>query len=134
MTPHPSNTGELNWLLDDLTTRVGAISQAVLLSTDGLPVGSSSGLSREDAEHLAAVASGFQSLARGTGRHFGGGDVRQTIVEMETAFMFVSAAAQGTCLAVLATEGADVGHVAYEMAMLVKRVGQHIATPPRGGS
>ncbi|MFI0423135.1 roadblock/LC7 domain-containing protein [Spongiactinospora sp. 9N601] len=134
MTPHPSNTGELNWLLDDLTNRVSAISQTVLLSTDGLPVGFSAGLSREDAEHLAAVASGFQSLARGTGRHFGGGEVRQTIVEMETAFLFVSAAGQGTCLAVLATADADVGHVAYEMAMLVKRVGQHIATPPRGGS
>ncbi|MDF5758994.1 roadblock/LC7 domain-containing protein [Spongiactinospora sp. TRM90649] len=133
MTAHPNNTGELNWLLDDLTSRVGAIRQAVLLSTDGLAVGSSSGLSRDDAEHLAAVAAGFQSLARGAGRHFGGGDVRQTIVEMESAFLFVSAAGQGTCLAVVSESDADVGHVAYEMAMLVKRVGQHIATPPRTG-
>ena len=49
------------------------------------------------------MAAGFQSLARGAGRHFGGGPVRQTIVEMESAFLFVTAAGQGACLAVLAT-------------------------------
>ncbi|GAA2376791.1 roadblock/LC7 domain-containing protein [Nonomuraea africana] len=131
MTTPTTNSGELSWLLDDLTTRVGAVRQAVILSTDGLAVGYSRGLTREDAEHLSAVAAGFQSLARGAGRHFGGGDVRQTIVEMESAFLFVTAAGQGTCLAVLANSDADVGHVAYEMAMLVKRVGQHISTNPR---
>lgn len=131
MTAHSTNTGELNWLLDDLTHRVGSVRQAVLLSTDGLAVAFSSGLTQEDAEHLSAVAAGFQSLARGAGRHFGGGDVRQTIVEMETAFLFVTAAGQGTCLAVLSDADADVGQVAYEMAMLVKRVGQHIAVAPR---
>ncbi|GII94711.1 roadblock/LC7 domain-containing protein [Sinosporangium siamense] len=132
MTGHSStNSGELNWLLDDLAARVGAVRQAVILSTDGLAVGFSKGLSREDAEHLSAVAAGFQSLARGAGRHFNGGEVRQTIVEMESAFLFVTAAGQGTCLAVLADADADVGHIAYEMAMLVKRVGQHISTNPR---
>ncbi|MEV4183057.1 roadblock/LC7 domain-containing protein [Streptosporangium canum] len=133
MTGKVTNTGELNWLLDDLTTRVGAVRQAVILSTDGLAVGFSKGLNREDAEHLSAVAAGFQSLARGAGRHFGGGEVRQTIVEMESAFLFVTAAGQGTCLAVLSSSDADVGHIAYEMAMLVKRVGQHISTLPRQG-
>ena len=38
-----TNTGELNWLLDDLTTRVGAVRQAVILSTDGLASGSPRG-------------------------------------------------------------------------------------------
>ncbi len=94
MTGKATSTGELNWLLDDLISRVAAVRQAVILSTDGLVVGASQGLSREDAEHLSAVAAGFQSLARGAGRHFGGGEVRQTIVEMESAFLFVTAAGQ----------------------------------------
>ncbi|WP_214415524.1 roadblock/LC7 domain-containing protein [Sphaerisporangium fuscum] len=131
MTGKASSNGELNWLLDDLISRVAAVRQAVILSTDGLVVGASKAISREDAEHLAAVSSGFQSLARGAGRHFGGGEVRQTIVEMESAFLFVTAAGTGTCLAVLSSSDADVGHIAYEMAMLVKRVGQHISTNPR---
>src|SRR5690606_5796079 len=131
MTGKATTTGELTWLLADLIRGVAAVRQAVILSNDGLVVGASQGLSREDAEHLSAVAAGFQSLARGAGRHFGGGEVRQTIVEMENAFLFVTAAGQGTCLAVLAEADADVGHIAYEMAMLVKRVGQHMSTNPR---
>ena len=126
-----STGGQLDWLLDDLVTRVTQIDQAVILSRDGLAIGASGGLSREDADYLAAVAAGFQSLARGAGQHFGGGAVRQTVVEMDTAFLFVMAAGEGSCLAVLAEQGADVGMVAYEMALLVTRVGQHLAVGRR---
>jgi predicted regulator of Ras-like GTPase activity (Roadblock/LC7/MglB family) len=126
--------GDLNWLLDDLVTRVTQIDKAVILSRDGLAIGASAGLSREDAEHLSAVASGFQSLARGAGRHFGGGQVRQIIVEMDTAFLFVTAAGEGSCLAVLSPAAADAGLIAYEMAVLVKRVGQHLSVNPRPAS
>lgn len=123
--------GSLDWLLDDLVSRVAQIEKAVILSRDGLAIGASSGLSREDAEHLAAVAAGFQSLSRGFGQHFNRGNPRQTIVELESAFLFVIAAGEGSCLAVLAGSGADAGLIAYEMALLVKRVGQHIGVAVR---
>lgn len=126
-----SSVSDLAWLLDDLVERVDEVKQAVVLSADGLLIAASRDLSREDAEHLAAVASGFQSLARGAGRQFKGGSVRQTIVEMDTLFLFVTAAGQRANLAVLATEEADVGLIAYEMAMLVTRVGQFLTTPSR---
>jgi predicted regulator of Ras-like GTPase activity (Roadblock/LC7/MglB family) len=126
-----SHGGELDWLLDDLVTRVAQIDKAVILSRDGLVIGASAGLNREDAEHLSAVAAGFQSLARGVGRQFGGGQTRQTIVEMESAFLFITAAGEGSCLAVLADGGADAGLIAYEMAVLVKRVGEHLAVRSR---
>ncbi|WP_030776940.1 roadblock/LC7 domain-containing protein [Streptomyces sp. NRRL S-920] len=124
-------TGELDWLLDDLVLRVNEVRHAVVLSNDGLPVGASTALTREDAEHLAAVASGFHSLAKGAGRHFGAGGVRQTMVEMDDAFLFVAAAGNGSCLTVLSSVTADIGLVAYEMARLVKRVGEHLHTPVR---
>jgi predicted regulator of Ras-like GTPase activity (Roadblock/LC7/MglB family) len=124
-------SGELDWLLDDLVSRVAQIDKAVILSRDGLVLGSSRSLAREDAEHLAAVAAGFQSLARGAGRHFGGGQVRQVIVEMDSSFLFVTAAGDGSCLAVLSPAAADAGLIAYEMAVLVKRVGQHLSISPR---
>jgi predicted regulator of Ras-like GTPase activity (Roadblock/LC7/MglB family) len=122
---------DLDWLLEDLVGRVVGARHAVVLSADGLLVGRSSSLSKEDGEHLSAVASAFQSLARGTGRQFGGGKVRQTIVEMEHAFLFVTAAGQGTCLAVLGEQDADVGLIAYEMNLLVKQVGSVLNAPPR---
>ncbi|WP_207929272.1 roadblock/LC7 domain-containing protein [Actinomadura sp. 6K520] len=131
---HHTATGELNWLLNDFAGRVTAVRQAVILSRDGLAIAASTELGREDAEHLSALASGVQSLARGAGRHFAGGNVRQTIIEMDALLLFVTAAGDGTCLAVLADAEADAGLVAYEMAVLVKRVGQHLQASPRFGA
>ena len=128
-----SHGGQLDWLLDDLVTRVAGIDKAAILSRDGLAIGASGGLSREDSEYLSAVAAGFQSLARGAGQHFGGGAVRQTVVEMDSAFLFVTSAGEGSCLAVLAAADVDAGLVAYEMAILVKRVGEHLSVNPRPG-
>jgi predicted regulator of Ras-like GTPase activity (Roadblock/LC7/MglB family) len=130
MTP-TDTAGQLSWLLDNLVDQVEPIEQALVLSRDGLVVAASRGLSREDGDHLSALAAGVQSLARGTGQHFRGGRVRQTIIEMEHAFLFVIAAGRGTCLAVLTSADPNVGHVAYEMAMLVRRMGQHLAAEPR---
>ncbi|MGZ2355547.1 roadblock/LC7 domain-containing protein [Streptomyces sp. 372A] len=124
-------SGELNWLLDELVERVASIRKALVLSSDGLPTGASKDLTREDGEHLAAVASGFHSLAKGVGRHFDAGKVRQTVVELDEAFLFVTAAGDGSCLAVLAESDSDVGQVAYEMTLMVKRVGSHLANAPR---
>ncbi|AXB44674.1 MULTISPECIES: roadblock/LC7 domain-containing protein [Amycolatopsis] len=129
-----AGVSELDWLLDDLVKRVAGADRAVVLSADGLLIGRSGNLSEEDAEHLSAVASAFQSLARGTGRHFGGGNVRQTMVEMDHAFLFVTAAGRGACLALLAAEDADMGMVAYEMNLMVKRVGAVLTAAPRSAA
>ena len=99
--------GQLDWLLDDLVRRVGHVTKAVILSQDGMALGASQTLGRDDAEHLAALAAGFQSLARGAERHFGnGGGVRQTIIEMESGFLLTCAAGSGTSLAVITEPGA----------------------------
>jgi len=131
VTQASDGTKSLGWLLDDLVDRVPSAKQAVVLSVDGLLMATSHGVDRDDAEHMSAIAAGFQSLARGASRHFQGGPLRQTIVEMESVFLFVTAAGQGACLAVLADATSDIGLIAYEMAMLVKRVGQTLSSPLR---
>jgi predicted regulator of Ras-like GTPase activity (Roadblock/LC7/MglB family) len=128
----PHNSGEqLSWLLDNLVSRVASITQALVLSRDGLVVAKSSTMSKEQADHLSALAAGVHSLARGAGQQTGGGNVRQTIIEMDSAFLFVMNAGQGACLAVLASAGANLGVMAYEMAMLVRRMGTHLSAAPR---
>jgi predicted regulator of Ras-like GTPase activity (Roadblock/LC7/MglB family) len=124
-------TATMSWVLDDLVRRVDGVRQAIVLSRDGLTLGSSQDLSREDAEHLAAVAAGIQSLARGAAFRFDGGQPRQSIIHMDRAMLFVMAAASGSCLAVLSPADADHGLIAYEMAMLVKRLGQYLSANPR---
>ncbi|NBE50587.1 roadblock/LC7 domain-containing protein [Streptomyces boluensis] len=122
---------ELGWLLDDLTKRVEHVRHALVLSNDGLVTGTSTELQREDAEHLAAVSSGLHSLAKGSGRHFGAGTVRQTMIEFDEAILFVTSAGDGSCLCVLSSADADVGQVAYEMTLLVNRVGEHLGVGAR---
>ncbi|MCM2418148.1 MULTISPECIES: roadblock/LC7 domain-containing protein [unclassified Streptomyces] len=121
----------LAWLLDDLTERVPHVQHALVLSNDGLVTGASGSLDRPTAEHLAAVSSGFHSLAKGAGRQFRVGGVRQTMVEFDEGYLFVTAAGDGSCLSVLSGMEADVGQVAYEMTLLVHRVGEHLGVAPR---
>jgi predicted regulator of Ras-like GTPase activity (Roadblock/LC7/MglB family) len=121
----------LDWLLDDLTNRIHHIRHALVLSNDGLVTGASAGLERADAEHLAAVSSGLHSLAKGSGRHFGAGKVRQTMIEFDDGVLFVTAAGDGSCLCVLSSAEADFGQVAYEMTLLVNRVGEHLGVAAR---
>jgi predicted regulator of Ras-like GTPase activity (Roadblock/LC7/MglB family) len=122
---------ELGWLLDDLVARVPGIEKALVLTRDGLSAGASATLSHEDAERLAAMAAAFHSLGRGAVRELAGGEVRQIIVEMDSAFLFTTAAGEGGCLAVVSSAQVDVGLVAYEMAVMVRRVGQRLSPQSR---
>ena len=122
---------ELDWLLKNLSAEVDGVINAVILSPDGMTLGQSPDLTESDADHLAALSAGAFSLARGAGTKFDCGDVRQTIIEMESALLFITPAGRGTCLALLAEAGADAGQIAYEMTVLVKRVGQHMIADPR---
>jgi predicted regulator of Ras-like GTPase activity (Roadblock/LC7/MglB family) len=81
--------------------------------------------------HLAALAAGVQGLAGGAALRFGQVEVSSTIIEMQYALMSTTPAGQGTCLALLAESTVDAGQVAYEMAVLIKRVGQHMIVDPR---
>jgi predicted regulator of Ras-like GTPase activity (Roadblock/LC7/MglB family) len=131
MTQAKGNGEELGWLLDNLVSRVANVRQALVLSRDGLAVAKSQDMSREEGDRLSALAAGVQSLARGAGQQVGGGEVRQIFIEMDSAFMFVMAAGEGTCLAVLASAEANLGVMAYEMAMLARRMGVHLTATPR---
>lgn len=122
---------ELDWLLANLSATVDGVLSAVILSPDGLPLGTTPELAEADADHLAALAAGASSLARGAGMKFGCGEVQQTIIEMDAALLFITPAGRGTCLALLAESTADAGQIAYEMSVLVKRVGQHMVADPR---
>jgi predicted regulator of Ras-like GTPase activity (Roadblock/LC7/MglB family) len=124
-----SSSVDLNWLLDDLVIRVPQIEKAVVLSRDGLATGASAILSQDEAERLAAIAAGFHSLARGASGYLAADHVRQVIVEMSGAYLFITAAGDHGCLAVVTGAAADVGLVAYEMARLVKRMSAHLPAP-----
>lgn len=127
----PGQASDLTWLLSGLVERVPHTRSAVLLSSDGLTT-AVHGMEPDDADHLAAVASGLFSIARSAGAKFGGSSgVRQVVAELDDTLLFVSSAGFGSVLAVLANREADAGVLGYEMSQLVKAVRPSLATPAR---
>ena len=123
-----NEANNVNWLVNNFVDQVPGVSEAVVVSSDGLPIATSSGLDRDSVDRFSAVASGLIGLSYGAAGRFGGGAVTEVIVEMEHAFLFVTGISDGSLLAVKATASCDVGMVAYEMAVLVEKTGA-VLTP-----
>lgn len=123
-----TQASNVNWLVNSFVERVPGVTEAVVVSSDGLPIAASNGLDRDSVDRFSAVSSGLIGLAYGAAGRFGGGAVTEVIVEMENAFLFVTGISDGSLLATMAQAGADVGLVAYEMAVLVEKTGA-VLTP-----
>ncbi|MFE9246099.1 roadblock/LC7 domain-containing protein [Nocardiopsis sp. NPDC006938] len=121
----------LDWLMGDLVERVAGARQALLSSADGLLLSGSAGVGREEGERLAAIASGFASLARGARAQVGAAEVRQCVVEMDNVFFFVLPAGRGAQLALVADSTCDMGQAAFEVHRLVRQVGPYLSALPR---
>ncbi len=124
---------DLNWLITNFVERVPSVSHSIVVSSDGLPLAFSEGFPADRVDQLAAVTSGLTSLTQGAARIFEGGQVTQTVVEMERGLLLVMAISDGSSLAVIASTECDMGLVAYEMALLVERVGRALTPDMRAG-
>lgn len=118
----------LNWLVAKFADQVVAVQQAVVVSSDGLPLAVSEHVSREAAERLAAVASGMIGLAYGSAGRFGAGAVSNVIVEMERGWLFVTGIRDGSLMCVVTNKDADIGTLGYEIAVFADRAGD-VLTP-----
>jgi uncharacterized protein len=122
--PHMPNMG---WLLNSFAEEVAGVAHVIVVSVDGLLLAMSDELPPDRAEQLAAITAGLVSLTYGVSRHFEGGFVQQTIVDMDHGSLITMSIGDGSSLAVLAARHCDVGQIGYEMALLVERVGKALA-------
>src|SRR5882762_3063192 len=111
----------LNWVVSNFVERVPGVTEATVVSSDGLLIAMSSGLDRSSGDRLAAVAAGLLSIAKGGAAPIGGGRVHEVLVEMDKAMLFVMRVSDSSVLAVTTARPCDVGLVGYEMAVLVER-------------
>lgn len=118
----------LNWLIVRFVEQIPAVREAVVVSSDGLPLAVSDGVERETAERLAAVASGLIGLAYGSAGRFGAGSVNNVIIEMDRGWLFVTGIRDGSLLCVMTSKQADIGTIGYEMALFADRAGD-VLTP-----
>src|SRR6201993_913155 len=121
----------LDWLVTKFARDVPGVAHAVLVSVDGLLMAASEHLPQERADQLAAVSSGLASLASGAAQLFDGGQVLQSVVEMENGYLLLMRVGDGSHLATLAVPSCDIGQIGYEMAILVERVGGVVQSPRR---
>ena len=131
MTSISTEAENMTFLVRNFADRVAGVRDATIVSSDGLLLAMSGGMSRESADRFAAAASGLIGLAHGAASPFGGGRVTEVIIEMEFGFIFVTGISDGSSMAVLAARSCDVGQVGYEMALLVERVGAALVPAPR---
>ena len=121
MTTMSTEAANFSWLLDNFVTRVPGVTHTLVVSADGLLMAVSDGLDRTSGDQLAAIVCGLSSLTQGAARQLRGGEVRQSIVEMDSMFMFTMSISDGSVLSVVADATCDVGLIGYEMALLVSR-------------
>lgn len=117
-----------NWLIDSFVDTAAGVTDAVAVSSDGLLMAMSRSLARDDAEHVAAIVTGFVSLGQSTSQCFAFDGLNQVIVSMKTGYLFVSSISDGSALGVVATAGCDIGLVGYQTTLLVERAGA-VLTP-----
>ena len=127
----PPTMHDMGWLLSNFADSVAGIAHVVAVSADGLLLASSRDLPPDRADQLAAITSGVVSLTDGASRMFDAGAVQQTIIEMESGYLFLMSISDGSSMAVLCARSCDVGQVGYEMALLVERVGGVLVPLPR---
>ncbi|MCI2424355.1 roadblock/LC7 domain-containing protein [Saccharopolyspora sp. K220] len=128
-----TTTRDLDWLLDNLLERTPGSRHALVLSKDGLKLCYTPGLTVDQADQLAAISSGIQSLSYGASIEFGDGSggVRQSMTEFYGGVLCIVEAGVGAHLAVLATDDADVGIIGHNMNELVEQIGDYLSAPPR---
>ncbi|HWB35325.1 MAG TPA: roadblock/LC7 domain-containing protein [Rugosimonospora sp.] len=119
---------QFNWLLNEFATQTPGVLDAIAVSSDGLLIAASSTVERADADRLAAISSAIISLAQGASRVFELGAANKVIIDLDLGYVLVSSMSVGSALGVLTARSANLGTLAYEMAMFGNRAGA-VLTP-----
>jgi predicted regulator of Ras-like GTPase activity (Roadblock/LC7/MglB family) len=118
-----SDVETFNWLLGSFVRDTDGVSEAIVVSADGLLMARSDSLDRAAAERLAAIISGLVALARSASYEYSFESLKLVMIEMHRGFLLLSAISDGSCLGVVASGTCDVGLVGHEMTVLCSRFG-----------
>ncbi|TDQ01351.1 hypothetical protein EV186_1021219 [Labedaea rhizosphaerae] len=116
------------WLVNDFVRKVHGVSHALVMSSDGFPLTASERVTPDEAEQLAAIASGLLSLAGSSAALFDKGSCEQIIIRLSRGYFLFMGISSGAGLAVLTEPEANMKVVAYEMTQFVTNAG-HVLTP-----
>jgi uncharacterized protein len=116
----------LNWLLSRFVDETEGAEQALAVSSDGLLIGASANFDEDDADRMAAVITGLQSLSEGACKLTRKGVLNRVVVDMEDGYLLIATVGEGATMGVTVDLDCDLGYVSYEMCMLIERVGEQV--------
>ncbi|MBV7669385.1 MULTISPECIES: roadblock/LC7 domain-containing protein [Streptomyces] len=111
--------------LDQVITDVQGARHAVLLGSDGLPRGATSGMSRDMADTISAAMTGIHAYSRVTSQFAGSPEDaawRQTVIEFQHGWTFLIAAGDGAFLAAAAEHDCDIEEFATRLHEVVPKL------------
>jgi hypothetical protein len=124
----PREPHEFSWLVDNFASSTPGVTHALIVSADGLPLIAAGGMSPDLADPLAAMTSGIISLANNIAGKVGEAGCDQVMLKFPNGHFLFMGIGKLAGFAVLVRDGANLGVVAHQMALLVDQVG-HVLTP-----
>lgn len=112
-----------NWLLSRFAGNTAGVRDAIAVSSDGLMIAECIEGERADVDRLSAIVAGMTSLAGGVAGSYRLGVLNKVIVDMADGYLLISAIGCGSVMGVIASKEANLGQVAYEMALFANRAG-----------
>src|SRR4029453_3829697 len=106
-----------NWLLDRFASETAGVSDAIAVSSDGLLIPMATTGNRDDAGPRPATPPPIPSPGGGASRLYQMGYTNKVIIDFEHGYLLVATISAGSALGVLASRRADLGTIAYEMAV-----------------
>jgi len=124
----PRDPQDFGWLIDNFAASVPGVTHALIVSSDGLPLLASGGMSPDLADPLAAMTSGIISLGNNIAGKVGEPGCDQVMLKFPSGHFLFMSIGHLAGFAGLVQEGANLGVVAHQMAQLVDAAG-HVLTP-----
>ena len=124
----PSEPQDFGWLVDNFALSTPGVTHALIVSSDGLPLITSTGLAPDLADPLAAMTSGIISIGNNIASQIGQHGCEQVMLKFPSGHFLFMGIGSLAGFAVLVEQGADLGVVGHQMARLVDSVG-HLLTP-----
>ena len=121
--------GDFGWLIEQFVAEVPGVTQALIVSLDGLQLVGSRNVGRDLGDQLAALTANLLATADQTGSILGMGASEYITVRLPMGYLLFMRVEESAGLAVATDQGCDLRVVAYHMTQLVGSVG-HLLTPP----
>ncbi|MEW2549458.1 roadblock/LC7 domain-containing protein [Streptomyces sp. NPDC047002] len=120
-----------SWVLQPLLD-VQHTDFACVFSADGLLMGKTENVDRDDADRFAAGATGLQALSRSVGTAANEAAAwLQTVVETTDGYVLLVAAGEGAYLGVQTGRDVDLERLTFKVQQLVQSINSYLSAAPR---